>query len=220
MSKITRRDFLKTAGVMTLAVAAAGVLSGCEGNTAPVKPETGTKALGDVITVGDYQFSVTNAVMAQVKGGFNGTTGEKLDATQRHLGLVFSVQKMKKDAKALNFTDMVTVRINGKNVGGNFAESAGDWRFNKDALGVEAVKGLDTSKLAYNEKASYFQTAIDCKKEYQKYDDSAKTFEEITKIEVIVRDNISQTPVYVIYDLAAPAVKEYDVVTDYMTQAK
>ena len=37
MSNISRRDFLKTAGVMTLAVAAAGVLAGCEGNAA--KPE-------------------------------------------------------------------------------------------------------------------------------------------------------------------------------------
>ena len=40
MSNISRRDFLKTAGVMTLAVAAAGVLAGCEGNTAPA-PDAG-----------------------------------------------------------------------------------------------------------------------------------------------------------------------------------
>ena len=38
MSNISRRDFLKTAGVMTLAVAAAGVLAGCEGNK-PADPE-------------------------------------------------------------------------------------------------------------------------------------------------------------------------------------
>ena len=40
MSNISRRDFLKTAGVMTLAVAAAGVLAGCEGSTVPA-PEAG-----------------------------------------------------------------------------------------------------------------------------------------------------------------------------------
>ena len=33
MSNITRRNFLKGAGVMALAVAAAGVLSGCDGNS-------------------------------------------------------------------------------------------------------------------------------------------------------------------------------------------
>ena len=38
MSNISRRDFLKTAGVMTLAVAAAGVLAGCEGKK-PTSPE-------------------------------------------------------------------------------------------------------------------------------------------------------------------------------------
>ena len=39
MSNISRRDFLKTAGVMTLAVAAAGVLAGCEGNSATDNPQ-------------------------------------------------------------------------------------------------------------------------------------------------------------------------------------
>ena len=61
MSNISRRDFLKTAGVMTLAVAAAGVLAGCEGNAAPApeanKPEVTTNSVsytglyGDKLTV-------------------------------------------------------------------------------------------------------------------------------------------------------------------------
>ena len=61
MSNISRRDFLKTAGVMTLAVAAAGVLAGCEGSTAPApeagKPEVTTNSVsytglyGDKLTV-------------------------------------------------------------------------------------------------------------------------------------------------------------------------
>ena len=33
MTNMTRRNFLKSAGVMALAVAAAGVLSGCDGNS-------------------------------------------------------------------------------------------------------------------------------------------------------------------------------------------
>ena len=62
MSNISRRDFLKTAGVMTLAVAAAGVLAGCEGNTEkPVAPETG-KVPGEITKLGDVEFSVAKAV--------------------------------------------------------------------------------------------------------------------------------------------------------------
>ena len=55
MSNISRRDFLKTAGVMTLAVAAAGVLAGCEGN----KPaEVPTEITKDSVTVGNYTFGI------------------------------------------------------------------------------------------------------------------------------------------------------------------
>ena len=36
MTDITRRNFLKSAGVMALAVAAAGVLSGCDSSKNPV----------------------------------------------------------------------------------------------------------------------------------------------------------------------------------------
>lgn len=36
MTNITRRNFLKSAGVMALAVAAAGVLSGCDSSKNPV----------------------------------------------------------------------------------------------------------------------------------------------------------------------------------------
>ena len=63
MSNISRRDFLKTAGVMTLAVAAAGVLAGCEGNAAkPEAPVTGSKAPGELSNIGNLEFSVVNAV--------------------------------------------------------------------------------------------------------------------------------------------------------------
>ena len=93
MSKITRRDFLKTAGVMTLAVAAAGVLSGCEGNVAPEAPVTGTKKLGDVIKVGNVEFSVSKAVLAQTKGKFDPNTGVQGEPTDRKLGLILFLVK-------------------------------------------------------------------------------------------------------------------------------
>ena len=42
MSNISRRQFLKGAGVATLAVAAAGVLAGCSKEDVPVIPEVTT----------------------------------------------------------------------------------------------------------------------------------------------------------------------------------
>ena len=64
MSNISRRDFLKTAGVMTLAVAAAGVLAGCEGN----KPaEVPTEITKNSVTIGDYTVSLTSAKQFAVK---------------------------------------------------------------------------------------------------------------------------------------------------------
>ena len=61
MSNISRRDFLKTAGVMTLAVAAAGVLAGCNTTSVPApeanKPEVTTNSVsytgyfGDKLTI-------------------------------------------------------------------------------------------------------------------------------------------------------------------------
>ena len=61
MSNISRRDFLKTAGVMTLAVAAAGVLAGCNTTSVPApdagQPEVTTNSVsytgyfGDKLTI-------------------------------------------------------------------------------------------------------------------------------------------------------------------------
>ena len=59
MSNISRRDFLKTAGVMTLAVAAAGVLAGCEGNVA--EPEKPIEMTDTTVTIGNYTLSIKDA---------------------------------------------------------------------------------------------------------------------------------------------------------------
>ena len=72
MSNISRRDFLKTAGVMTLAVAAAGVLAGCEGNK-PVDPETPV-VTGNSVTVGDYTLTFKETKLFAVKHYSNDET--------------------------------------------------------------------------------------------------------------------------------------------------
>ena len=102
MSNISRRDFLKTAGVMTLAVAAAGVLAGCEGNAAkPEVPEIGAKALGEVTKVGKFEFTVNKAVLAEV---YTSTSTGPNDAVvteeNRKLALVFAVKQTEKDDAA------------------------------------------------------------------------------------------------------------------------
>ena len=63
MSNISRRQFLKGAGVATLAVAAAGVLAGCSKEDVPVIPEVTTRPVtvifmaykgnGETVVVGE-----------------------------------------------------------------------------------------------------------------------------------------------------------------------
>ena len=74
MSNISRRDFLKTAGVMTLAVAAAGVLAGCEGNAAkPEVPVVTTNA----VTANNYTLTLKDTKQFAVKTyGTDGAVSE------------------------------------------------------------------------------------------------------------------------------------------------
>ena len=65
MSNISRRDFLKTAGVMTLAVAAAGVLAGCEGNK-PTEPEVPV-VTNNSVTVGNFAYTIKETKLVSVK---------------------------------------------------------------------------------------------------------------------------------------------------------
>ena len=64
MSNISRRQFLKGAGVATLAVAAAGVLAGCSGNAGPDVPDVPgvTTRPVTVIFMKDEGNGVTNVV--------------------------------------------------------------------------------------------------------------------------------------------------------------
>ena len=85
MSNISRRDFLKTAGVMTLAVAAAGVLAGCEGNKPAEVPGETTNS----VTVGDFTVSIKEAKQYAVKH-YDETTG-KVDAEERYVVVLCNV---------------------------------------------------------------------------------------------------------------------------------
>lgn len=72
MTDMTRRNFLKSAGVMALAVAAAGVLSGCNSSKNPVMADVEVQywyesyLLGKKKQVDDGSYKETVSV---VKGG-------------------------------------------------------------------------------------------------------------------------------------------------------
>lgn len=80
MSNISRRQFLKSAGVATLAVAAAGMMAGCSKEDIPQVPEVTT----DIVTVYFFDKTLDNG-----KGGGVGDTykmevlkGDPLDPTK------------------------------------------------------------------------------------------------------------------------------------------
>ena len=71
MTDMTRRNFLKSAGVMTLAVAAAGVLSGCNSSKNPVMADVEVQYWYESFHFGQKQVdggSYTETVSV-VKGG-------------------------------------------------------------------------------------------------------------------------------------------------------
>ena len=71
MTNMTRRNFLKSAGVMTLAVAAAGVLSGCDSRKNPVMADVEVQYWYESTLFGQKQVddgSYTETVSV-VKGG-------------------------------------------------------------------------------------------------------------------------------------------------------
>ena len=71
MTNMTRRNFLKSAGVMALAVAAAGVLSGCDSSKNPVMAEVEVQYWYKSLAFGEKQVddgSYTETVSV-VKGG-------------------------------------------------------------------------------------------------------------------------------------------------------
>ena len=70
MNRISRRNFLKSAGVMTLAVAAAGVLSGCDSSKNPVMADVTVKYYRNNSLGGEpYYLSSYDETVSVVKGG-------------------------------------------------------------------------------------------------------------------------------------------------------
>ncbi len=70
MTNITRRNFLKSAGVMALAVAAAGVLSGCDSSKNPVMADVTVKYYRNDFWGGEPQYlSGYDETVSVVKGG-------------------------------------------------------------------------------------------------------------------------------------------------------
>ena len=86
MTDMTRRNFLKSAGVMTLAVAAAGVLSGCNSSKNPVMADVEVPywyesyLLGKKKQVDDGSYKETVSV---VKGGK--VKKEQIEQTLRNI---------------------------------------------------------------------------------------------------------------------------------------
>lgn len=89
MSKISRRDFLKGAGVAALAVAAAGALTGCSKNDIPVIPGTTKKVIvcyhevydtiltyEEVIVAADAEY-VVKADLEKIPAGYTLKKGEE-----------------------------------------------------------------------------------------------------------------------------------------------
>lgn len=70
MTNMTRRNFLKSAGVMALAVAAAGVLSGCDSSKNPVMADVTVKYYRNNSLGGEpYYLSSYDETVSVVKGG-------------------------------------------------------------------------------------------------------------------------------------------------------
>ena len=71
MTDMTRRNFLKSAGVMTLAVAAAGVLSGCDSRKNPVMADVEVQYWYESTLFGQKQVDdgLYTETVSVVKGG-------------------------------------------------------------------------------------------------------------------------------------------------------
>ena len=163
MSKITRRDFLKTAGVMTLAVAAAGVLAGCDGAEKPVAPETGNKALGDITKIGKMEFSVVKAVQQNniTTTLDDAGTGVKETLEKASLCVLMSVRNTAdvEGEKGFDF-NKVKLYVNGQKVTTNTREYTSIPKSVKEYYG-EDVKSFKAAtgmvELAPEKNATYYE---------------------------------------------------------------
>ena len=204
MSNISRRDFLKTAGVMTLAVAAAGVLAGCEGNAAPEAPVTGNKKLGDVVTIGDFEFSVAQAKQLQAPTTYNPSTGEAESAKQRELCLVYTVKNTGKKEGPFGWKNL-TVYINGKKAAQGDVETDPVKNFG-EATTFLNDQGKQTALNANSKNAVRFlDQFVVPTTNYGDVNAEKQEYVDITSIQVVYHD--AKNNVHVVYDIETPAVE-------------
>ena len=85
MTDMTRRNFLKSAGVMTLAVAAAGVLSGCNSSKNPVMADVEVQYWYESFHFGQKQVDdgLYTETVSVVKGG--NVKKEQIEQTLRNV---------------------------------------------------------------------------------------------------------------------------------------
>ena len=115
MTNMTRRNFLKSAGVMALAVAAAGVLSGCDGSSKnpvmeTVNVEYWYKGFGSETPIENHKYDETVSV---VKGSekFKKEQLTKLGDACSKSGTTYYANKVPDEIEAEWETKTPTVKI-------------------------------------------------------------------------------------------------------------
>lgn len=138
MSKISRRDFLKGAGVAALAVAAAGALTGCSKNDIPVIPgktklvavcytAAGVSALGgEEVTVAEDVKFIFKADLEKIPAGYALKKGEEKWEIQKGVSgsfVTIELDKIEEDEPEENdpeendpTTKVVTVNYSAKGI--------------------------------------------------------------------------------------------------------
>ena len=187
MSNISRRDFLKTAGVMTLAVAAAGVLAGCEGNK-PSDDDTPVQTAVNSATIGAYTVSIKNTVLAQYEEVNNGSITEK-----QRLYVLVNVTKNTVDSQVdVNFT------LSDKHA--NLTWNAG---LNDDGLSPNAMENLFGSSLI----EGYSQIIRDSKKNIGSVDTLGRDFCAVYDVNDMTKSNTKYVLIVTPDDTAKKAVE-------------
>ena len=203
MSNISRRDFLKTAGVMTLAVAAAGVLAGCEGNKAPEAPVTGSKVPGELSNIGNLEFSVVKAVQQDnVRYTYEngGVKEKKIENSYVRVLLSLRNTSTKPGDKAQIDLSQLYFYVNGKQV-----------KLENATIGMD-----DTAKKLFGLKApiNAIQTAtqpLDPSKEVTNYvatyeltKNAVGDYETVDSLEIVYWDLVNNNKSMVNYKVPTP----------------
>ena len=202
MSNISRRDFLKTAGVMTLAVAAAGVLAGCDNKPAEpenpvVKPNQG---LTETTEIGKFSFSVQDAKLVEDLKLVDGKSDVDYTNSKRVVALLLAVKNNGEEAASFS-ADNLKFYVNGtaKNIDSAvaFNEDKAKFYFGADA---KPEKMQTLNKITVNAdkaKADLYYVTINV----ADLKDGDGKFKDITSVQVRYQDaNKAQV---VNYDLGA-----------------